>query len=72
MAKSSLPKNSSKLNFTRRQAELFQKIILAGNRMAELLAQLEFRLIQPAKAKEADKLIKKWPDLMMQLAKMII
>lgn len=72
MAKNSLPVNSSKLNLTRRQAALFQKIILAGNQMAELLAQLEFRYIQPTKVKEANKLIKRWSNLMVQLAKMVI
>jgi hypothetical protein len=72
MAKSSLPRNSSKLNLTRQQTLLFQKIILVGNQMAELLAQLEFRLIQPAKVREADKLVRRWSDLMTKLAKMII
>lgn len=72
MAKSSLPRNSSKLNLTRQQTSLFQKIILVGNQMAELLAQLEVRLIQPAKVREANKLVRRWSDLMTKLAKMII
>lgn len=72
MARNSLPGNSSQLNLTRRQKVLFRKIIATGNQMAELLAQLEFRYIQPTKLKEANRLINKWSDLMVQLAKMII
>jgi hypothetical protein len=73
MAKKILPKNSFKLNLTPQQISLFQKIILTGNQMVELLsAQLEFSLTQSARIKEANKLIKRWSNLMVQLAKMLI
>ena len=72
MAKSSLSKTTQKLNLTRRQTLLFQQIILAGNQMAELLAQLEFNIIQPARMKEAGKLAKQWSDLMVSLIKILL
>ncbi len=72
MAKGSLSKTTHKLNLTRRQTLLFQQIILAGNQMAELLAQLEFHFVQPMKVKKADKLIKHWSNLMIRLVNMLM
>lgn len=71
MAKASLSKSSSKLNLTRRQTYVFQKIIFVGNQMAELLARLEFKITHPARVKEATKLAKRWSSLMIQLAKLL-
>lgn len=69
MPKSIVPKCTSKLNLTRRQTSLFQKIILVGNQMSEMLAELEFRAVQP---KAAKKLSERWCRLMARLVKMLI
>lgn len=69
MADNSLSKSRSKLNLTRRQISIFQKIILLGNQMAEMLADLEFRAIEP---KVAIKLAGRWSKLMVQLVKILI
>ena len=59
----------AKLNLTRRQADLFQKIILIGNRMSDTLSELDRKMLLP---KEAAKLISKWGNLMVKLAKMLV
>ena len=59
----------AKLNLTRRQADLFQKIILMGNRMSDALSELDRKMLLP---KESAKLITKWGKLMVKLAKMLI
>jgi len=72
MAKSSLPRNSSKLNLTKYQISLFQKMIYVGNQMVELLAELETGVIRPTMLKRAKKLIKKWSDLAVSLVNILI
>lgn len=69
MSKHSLSKTSSKLNLTRRQIELFQKMILIGNQMSEALSALDRKGLVP---KNSAKLARKWGDLMVQLVKMLI
>ena len=59
----------AKLNLTRRQADLFQKIILIGNRMSDALSELDRKMLLP---KESAKLITKWGKLMVKLAKMLV
>ena len=59
----------AKLNLTRRQADLFQKIILMGNRMSDALSELDRKMLLP---KESAKLIVKWGKLMVKLANMLI
>ena len=66
MAKDSLYKNTSKLNLTHHQASLFQRAILIGNQMSEMLAELEFRTVQP---KTAKKLSDRWCRLMVRFVK---
>jgi hypothetical protein len=69
VAGSSLSKTTSKLNLSRRQTELFQQIILVGNRMSDLLSALEDKISLP---KNSGKLSRSWQDLMIRLAKMLI
>jgi hypothetical protein len=69
MAKPSLPKKSSKLNISRRHTELFQEIILVGNNMSDFIATLEDKISLP---KSAIKLARKWQDLMVRLAKLLL
>lgn len=69
MTKSSLSKSTSKLNLTRRQLEVFQKIILVGNQMSEALSALDKKMMMP---KTSAKLVQKWQDLMIRLVNMLI
>lgn len=69
MAINSLSKSSPKLNLTRRQAELFQRIILVGNRMSDTLSALDKTMSLP---RDAAKLVHKWQKLMITLANMLI
>jgi hypothetical protein len=69
MAKCSLQKKSSKLNLTESQSTLFQKIILAGNNMADALNVLEYRKLLP---RQFFGLSKQWANLMSELADILI
>ena len=68
MARSSLANSSSKLNLSHRQIALFQKIILAGNQMAEALSRHDDTVTLP---KNGTKLTQRWSNLMVQLVKML-
>jgi hypothetical protein len=69
MAKLSLSKKSSKLNLSRRHAELFQEIILVGNNMSDLISSLENKISLP---KSTIQLARKWQDLMVRLALLLV
>ncbi|MBA2655296.1 MAG: hypothetical protein H0U71_09585 [Gammaproteobacteria bacterium] len=69
MTKSSVSKSTSKLNLTRRQIEIFQKIILVGNEMSDALSALDKMMLLP---KDSSKLIRKWQDLMIRLVNLLI
>jgi len=69
MDRYNLSKSTPKLNFSRRQAELFQQIILVGNKMSDALSALDQKLLLP---KKTAKLVRKWQDLMVKLANMLI
>jgi hypothetical protein len=69
MAKRSLQKNSSKLNLTDSQSTLFQKIILAGNDMADALKVLEYRKLLP---RQFFDLSQQWAKLMGELVNILI
>jgi hypothetical protein len=69
MAKLSLSKKSSKLNLTRRHAEIFQEMILIGNHMSDFIASLEKKISAP---KSSIQLARKWKFLMVRLAKLLI
>jgi hypothetical protein len=69
MAKLSVSKSTSKLNLTRRQTEIFQKVILVGNQMSEVLSTLEEKGLLP---KASVKLVQKWQSLMMKLVNILI
>jgi hypothetical protein len=68
MARSSLANSSSKLNVSRRQTALFQKIILAGNHMAKELNHLNEQSLLPKRTK---KLARRWGGLMVELVEML-
>jgi hypothetical protein len=57
------------LNISRRQTALFQRTILAGNRMAEALISLDKQSSLP---KSAAKSAKRWGDLMVELVEVLL
>lgn len=63
MVRSSVSKSSSKLNLSRRQTDLFQRIILVGNQMAKAM-----RPRHQLPAPDREKLKRKWDDLTVELA----
>jgi hypothetical protein len=69
MASSILANRPSKLNLSRRQAALFQRIILSGNKMAETLNHFDSMYTLP---KSALRPSRQWSHLMVQLAKTLL
>jgi hypothetical protein len=69
MARSSLSNSPAKLNLSRRQIILFQKIIIVGNQMSKALGcQRDGAISSP---KNGAKISKRWNNLMVQLVKML-
>lgn len=71
MANRSLSKSKEELKLTRRQTELFQRMIITGNRMCNLLSDLRSDSLYIGQLKEAKKLINKWSKLMLELVTML-
>jgi hypothetical protein len=69
MARSSLTNSPAKLYLSRRQINLFQKIILVGNQMSKALGCQGDAAI--SSAKNGAKLSKRWDNLMVQLVKLL-
>ena len=64
MAEKIVTKRSSKLNLSRRQVALMQKIIFVGSQMAGLINQSGNEALPKAAARYAQE----WGDLMVKLA----
>ena len=69
MAQNSLPKRSSKLNLSRRQIALFQKVILIGSQMAGVINASSHHFDLP---KSATRYAQEWSELMVQLANALL
>ncbi|MBA2653738.1 MAG: hypothetical protein H0U71_01565 [Gammaproteobacteria bacterium] len=69
MAQKIVSKRSSKMNLSRHQVALFQKIIFVGSQMAGLINQANGQSVLP---KMATRYAQKWSDLMVQLAKTLL
>jgi hypothetical protein len=69
MASGIVSKRTSKLNLSRRQVALFQKIILVGSQMAGIIIDSGDSAMLP---KGAAKCAQKWGDLMVQLANTLL
>lgn len=69
MAQKIVTKRSSKLNLSRRQVALFQKVIFVGSQMAGMINHSQQHSVIP---KNATKYAMEWGDLMFQLANTLL
>lgn len=69
MAQKIVTKRSTKLNLSRRQVALFQKIIFVGSQMAGILNHSSEHAVMP---KSGTRYATEWGDLMVQLANTLL